>query len=321
MTLRVGIVTTHPIQYQVPWFRALAAEAEIDLTVFYGQLPDGSLQGDGFGVSFEWDTPLLDGYRYQVLPNVAKRPSVTTFWGCDTPALHDIIRRGQFDAVIVNGWVAKSCLQALVACRRAGVPCIVRGESNAMRRRAWWKRMIHRQLLHQYAAFLVIGSSNAEFYRSHGIPPQRMFPGRYCVDNARFASAADSLRRDRNGLRAAWGIEADVPVFLFCGKFIPKKHPLTLLRAASLAHRRGARLHLLLVGDGELRNDCERIAHEMQLPATFAGFINQSRLPEAYVASDCLVLPSDDGETWGLVVNEAMACGVPAVVSDRAGCG
>ncbi|MGP0075664.1 MAG: glycosyltransferase family 4 protein [Bryobacteraceae bacterium] len=321
MSYRLGVVTTHPIQYQVPWFRVLARRPDIDLTVFYSQIPSAWQQGGGFGVAFEWDVSLLDGYHYLVLPNVARTPSVTTFRGCDTPALYREIQRDRFDAVIVNGWVAKSCLQALWACRRAGVPCIVRGESNTFRKRAWWKSLIHRGLLRQYSAFLVIGNSNAAFYRSHGISPTRMFPGRYCVDSGRFSDAADRLRPQRNELRTVWGIPADVPVFLYCGKMIPKKHPLTLLRAAGLARAQGARFHLLLVGDGELRVECERFASEQQLPATFAGFINQTRIPEAYVAADCLVLPSDEGETWGLVVNEAMACGLPAIVSDRVGCG
>jgi glycosyltransferase involved in cell wall biosynthesis len=320
MTIRLAIVTTHPIQYQVPWFRALAAEPAVELTVFYCQLPDAAQQGDGFGVAFAWDVPLLEGYRYEVLPNVAKSANVTTFRGCDNPALYEKIQRGRFDAVIVNGWVAKSCLQALFASRRAGIPCIVRGESNAIRPRAWWKRQIHRSLLRQYAAFLVIGSSNAEFYRGHGISPRRMFPGLYCVDNARFTSAADRLRGRRNELRAAWGISEDATVVMYCGKFIPKKHPLTLLRSASLACNTGTRLHLLLAGDGELRPECESFARTRQVPATFIGFLNQSRLAEAYVAADCLTLPSDDGETWGLVVNEAMACGRAAIVSDRVGC-
>ena len=320
MSFRVGIVTTHPIQYQVPWFRALAAQAEIDLTVFYCQLPDAALQGDGFGVAFDWDVPLLEGYRFEVLKNVAKCPSVTTFRGCDTPELFRILRRDRFDAVIVNGWVAKSCLQALFACRRAGIPCIVRGESNTLRQRAWWKRIIHWGLLRQYSAFLCIGTSNIDFYLSYGIPPDRMFPGRYCVDNERFSIAADRLVGIRDQLRSAWGIAPEVPVFLYCGKFIGKKHPLRFLHAAALARSRGARCHLLLVGDGQLRHDCEQYARDQHLPATFSGFLNQSRLPEAYVAADCLVLPSDEGETWGLVVNEAMACGRPAIVSNRVGC-
>jgi len=75
-----------------------------------------------------------------------------------------------------------------------------------------------------------------------------------------------------------------------------------------------------MVGDGELRAECEAYAREHRLPVTFAGFLNQGQLPGAYATADCLVLPSDHGETWGLVVNEAMACGLPAITSDRVGC-
>lgn len=80
-------------------------------------------------------------------------------------------------------------------------------------------------------------------------------------------------------------------------------------------------MHLLVVGDGELRQLAMAQANRSRLPVTFAGFLNQSHMARAYTAADCLVLPSDHGETWGLVVNEAMACGLPAIVSDRVGCG
>jgi glycosyltransferase involved in cell wall biosynthesis len=76
-----------------------------------------------------------------------------------------------------------------------------------------------------------------------------------------------------------------------------------------------------VVGDGELRRPCEEAALRSSVPVCFAGFLNQGRMPDAYAAADCLVLPSDCGETWGLVVNEAMACGLPAIVSDQVGCG
>ena len=320
MKYRIAIVTTHPIQYQVPWFRKLAAEPGLDLTVYYSQIPTPQQQGEGFGVSFKWDIPLLDGYHYQVLKNVATTPSVTKFSGCDTPELADIIGRKKFDAVIVNGWVAKSCLQALAGCRKHGIPCIARGESNVMRRRAWWKKLIHRNLLRKYDAFLTIGQSNSQFYRSCGVPEERLFLGGYCVDNDRFSAEADRRRARRAQIRETLGVPGDAPVFLFCGKFIPKKHPLTLLQAAAGAQEIGADFQLLMVGDGELRADCLNFAQEQQLRATFLGFLNQSELPDAYSAADCLVLPSDDGETWGLVVNEAMASGLAAIVSDRVGC-
>jgi glycosyltransferase involved in cell wall biosynthesis len=75
-----------------------------------------------------------------------------------------------------------------------------------------------------------------------------------------------------------------------------------------------------MVGDGPQRRECEAAVRESRLPIRFAGFLNQSEIVRAYVATDAVVLPSE-GETWGLVVNEAMACGKPALVSDRVGCG
>jgi len=322
LRLRLGIVTTHPIQYQVPWFRALALHPEIGLKVLYCMIPDAAQQGDGFGVKFQWDQPLLGGYEHEILDNVSREPSVTRFSGCDCPGVGAAIRRNRFDAVIVNGWVVKACLQALWACRRQGVPCVVRGESNDLRRRKPWVRLAHRLLLSQYAAFLAIGKANKRFYLANGVRPERIFHCPYGVDNAWFGQQADTLRPMRDELRRAWGIPPAATVFLFCAKMIPKKRPLDFIEALAQAARRAApgRVWGLVAGDGELRGECERLAGSKGAPVTFAGFLNQGGIPRAYAASDCLVLPSDAGETWGLVVNEAMACGLPALVSDHAGC-
>ncbi len=317
---KLGIVTTHPIQYQVPWFQRLAQMPELDLTVFFCHLPDRAQQGDGFGVAFQWDVPLLEGYRYEVLQNVARQPSVTRFSGCDTPEIARHVRSGSFDAFVVNGWVAKSCLQTLWACKRARVPCIVRGEANVFRPRAWWKRRIHRWLVRQYAACLYIGKSNAQFYRRHGVPEERLFPALYFVDNERFARQAGAPGL-RQAARRRWKIAENRTVYLYSGKLISKKHPVELLESLSTACQKSPGIHLLVVGDGELRARCESIAAEQCLPVTFTGFLNQTEIPAAYSAADCLVLPSDHGETWGLVVNEAMACELPAIVSDQVGCG
>jgi glycosyltransferase involved in cell wall biosynthesis len=321
LALRLGVLATHPIQYQVPWFRALAAERSLDLTVFYCLLPNPRQQGVDFGVEFEWDVPLLDGYQYKVLSNVAAAPSLSTFAGCDTPAIGDAV--DPCDAFIVNGWGTKSALQALWACRTRRVPCIVRGESNAFRPRAWPRRMAHRLLLRQYAACLSIGKANTAFYRGNGVPESKLFSGPYCVDNGWFADRAAALESDRNALRDRLRVPRSSYLLLFCAKFVEKKRPFDLLEALASAVQeppRGRPLHLLMVGDGELRQRCEAIARERALPVSFSGFLNQQEIVAAYVAADCLVLPSDAGETWGLVVNEAMACGRPAIVSDRVGC-
>ncbi len=318
--MRIVFVTSHPIQYQVPVFRQLAAIPDINLTVLFAMIPDAATQGSGFGVQFEWDIPLLEGYPYQVLENVAATPSVVQFSGCDTPGIMRAIRDLQADAVIVNGWVVKTCLQALWACKRLRIPCLVRGEANNLRARPAWKRWLQRLLVHQYAACLYIGEESLRFYRSLSVAENKLFPVRYCVDNERFEAAAAQLSGQEHALRELWKIPAGASCFLFCGKFETKKHPLELLEAFRVACSSGVGIHLLMVGDGELRVECEAFASAHDLPVSFAGFLNQSEIVRAYVAADCLVLPSDAGETWGLVVNEAMACGLPAIVSDLAGC-
>ena len=323
--MRLAFVTSHPIQYQVPVFRHLAARDDLDFHVFFAMLPDAAAQGDGFGVEFEWDVPLLDGYNYSVLNNISASPSVTVRSGCDTPGILDELREKKIDAVVVNGWVVKTCLQTLSACKRLKIPCIVRGEANHLRPRPWWKKLIQKQLVRRYDAYLPIGTANREFYSSYGVSDSQMFDARYCIENERFARASTEVLDRRDDLRRKWGIDGDAVCFMFCGKFETKKHPVELVRTFAKAAKEISasdhpRLHLLMVGDGELRSECEQIARETDAPITFAGFLNQSEIVQAYVASDCLALPSDHGETWGLVTNEAMACGRPAIVSDQVGC-
>ncbi|WP_295392348.1 glycosyltransferase family 4 protein [uncultured Thiodictyon sp.] len=320
---RVAIVATHPIQYQIPWFQGLSERPELDLKVFFGLLPDATQQGVGFGVGFHWDIPLLDGYRWELLANVSKAPSLGAFGGCDTPAIGRVLRRWAPDVVILTGWHSRMLMQAWWACRWLGIPLVVRGDSNNLAWRPWWKRLLHRQLLSQVNGVLAVGQANRDFYLESGVSPKRIDAAPHFVDNQRFTAAAVELERYRAELRRDWGIPVDATCFLFSGKLIPKKHPLDLLRALGLANRLGARAraHVLVAGAGELMEPARALAADERLPVTFAGFLNQTELARAYVAADCLVLPSDCGETWGLVVNEAMACARPAIVSDQVGCG
>ena len=142
----------------------------------------------------------------------------------------------------------------------------------------------------------------------------------HIVDQDFFSSTAATLQTRRNELRAAWDIDPDAVTFLFAGKFIDEKQPLDFIRAISLAATRDLEVHGLMVGDGPLREKSEALAQVLCAPMTFTGFLNQSEMVKAYVAADALILPSRN-ETWGVVVNEAMLCGRPCFVSDRAGCG
>jgi glycosyltransferase involved in cell wall biosynthesis len=325
-SVKLAIVTTHPIQYYAPWFRHLAAS--MDVEVLYGYRQDARGQAAaGFGVPFEWDLPLLDGYPFRWLENVARQPGIDTFGGCDTPELYELLRRERFSACLMLGWNHKCYLQAAAACWRSGLPLLVRGDSQlgtprgAMRRAV--KSVPYRLLLPRCAAHLYVGRRNREYLRHYGVPEAKLFFSPHSVDNAFFAAEAGRARdQDASAaLRAEHGIGSDDFVALFVGKLMPLKRADDLVRACGLRETlpSGRRLHAVFVGDGPSRDEIEALAQPWSDRIHFAGFVNQKQLPAWYAAADALVLCSN-AETWGLVVNEAMACGVPAVVSDAVGC-
>ena len=182
--------------------------------------------------------------------------------------------------------------------------------------------MLHRVLLGLCSAFLTVGKANRDFYRGYGIAEERLFDAFHFVDNTRFIESAARLAPRHDELRAAWHIPPGAVCFCYVGKLEPKKRILDLLEALHIAAGQSRQsIHLLVVGTGELMPLAQAYAEAHDLPVSFAGFLNQTEMPSAYVVADCLVLPSDYGETWGLVVNEAMACGVAAIVSNCVGCG
>ncbi|MGA1999963.1 MAG: glycosyltransferase family 4 protein [Terriglobales bacterium] len=326
MPHRLAIVTTHPIQYQAPWFRAMAAHPELDLEVFFCHQATPSQQAAaGFGVEFDWDVPLLEGYRYRFLKNVAADPSVGHFGGLDTPEIRDIIAEQRFHAVINCGWHRKSYWQSIRACWKTRTPVMVRSDSHLHTERTALKEALklpaYRLFIPRMDACLAVGRWARDYFLHYGARPDRIFLVPHAVDERWFSGHAARLAPCRPQLRAGWKLPADAAIFLWAAKFIPKKRPLDFVRALDIAARGGARVHGLMVGDGPLRAASEAFARQHSVPVTFAGFLNQSEIVKSYVACDMLVLCSDGGETWGLVANEAMVCGRPCMVSDKVGCG
>src|SRR5712692_456095 len=323
---RLALVATHPIQYHAPWFRVLAKHAEIDLEVLYCHRATPQEQASaGFNVEFDWDVSLLDGYPHRFLRNVARKPSLHSFAGLDTPEIAAIVNEENFDAVIVNGWNYKSAWQTMRACWRTKTPLMVRSDSHLHTERSFPKRAaklpLYRWFIPKIDACCAVGKWSRDYFLHYGARPDRIFIVPHVVDADFFRKEAERLRSQRTELRRGWQLDEAATVFLFAGKFIEKKRPLDFVRAIAGANKNGAQIMGLMVGDGPLRQDCEDLAKTTNARIRFAGFLNQSEIPTAYAAADALVLPSDGGETWGLVVNEAMASGKPCLVSDRVGCG
>lgn len=314
--MRLVIVTTHPIQYQAPLFRALAREVDLSVVFMMEQTPQGHAAA-GFGKEFTWDVPLLDGYEHTFARNVAPAPSTSTRRGIvlrDHAALLSSLKP---TVLAVFGWFPHGYLQVIRWATAAHVPLVCRGESNLVSERSGWrdlaKRVLLRRFFQRFAAFGVIGRLNREFYQHHGVPDEKLVDAPYSIDTP-FFEAEYARCRPAKRRAGPWRIG-------FSGKLIEKKRPLDLVRAiceAQLANR----VTVVVIGDGPLRPEMERLARELGVHCEFRGFLNQSEIVrDGYADVDLLVLPSGLRETWGLVVNEAMTGGIPAIVSDTVGCG
>lgn len=338
----LAILATHPIQYQVPIWQQLAARGTVPFEVWYltahGVKPSLDPQ---FGKVFSWDMDILGGYPHRFPPDPVPQ-QLGGFWEVRLPSgFRERLKSGQIKVVLVHGWNVRACWEAVYFAHRVGVKVWMRGDSNDLKPDTGAKRLIKRwllrSLLHRVNGFLCVGEANKRLYQNYGINEDRLFSGPHCVDNQRFAAQAKQYAPDRQALRRAWGIPDSAYCLLFVGKFISKKRPLDLIAAAQwlVTLDPNRPYHLLFVGTGglgdELRKGCQ-VVHDAESgkvadtgdvgcgpPASFAGFLNQTEISRAYIAADALVLPSDPGETWGLVVNEAMASGLPCVVS--AACG
>lgn len=322
------IVTTHPIQYQVPIWRELARRDRVPFEVIF--LCDHgyreSLDSD-LGVSFSWDIDLLDGYNSRF---VKKGRSPDGFWTLCIPfetwALFFSRRPG---VIWIQGWQVAGYWQAASAAWVSGAKLWLRAETNRRSGSGRYRRLRSlalRALFGIVDRFLCIGRANREFYMSFAVNPQQIAQAPYCVDNGRFRAAAVANRERRENIRREWNIPANAFTFLFVGKFTAKKRPLDIFAAAEIASRLDPtrKRHLLWVGtgdlDAEVRDRAAVSAEKFGVISTFAGFLNQSEIVTAYCAADCLILASGPDETWGLVVNEAMASGLPAIISDACGC-
>lgn len=312
---RLAVVVSHPIQYYAPLFRELAQR--LDLHVFFGQRVTPAQQAAaGFDAEFDWDVDLTSGFASSFLTNIARHPGPGHFFGCDTPEVGARLAEGRFDGVLVFGWYLKALVQATWAAKRLGLPVLVRGDSQlgAGGAKAMAKAIAYPALLRTFDAALYTGQRSREHFEHYRYPAERLFFSPHAIDARWFAERATA--EAGVALRARLGITPGDKVVLFAGKLLPFKRPLDIIEACAGMEA----VQVMIAGSGELEPTLRARAADLAVPIHTLGFLNQSEMPAAYAASDILVLPSTGRETWGLVANEALACGKPIVVSDAAGC-
>ena len=330
---RVAYLVTHPIQYQTPLLRLVAADPDIHLKAFFGtDFSTRHFFDPEFNQMLQWDVPLLEGYDYEFLPILPGMhfPEDRHFdrWRPFNIGLRKRLVAGGFDALWIHGYARAPHLWAMAATAGTSVKILLRDEASGVGRatsnlKSAAKRTLFSLIDRQVDAYLTIGSANEAHFRDLGIDSAKFFRVAYAVDNDWFAERFAEARPLRDALRAELGVPPGRPIMLSAAKLTERKAPFDLLRAFARSiegvptERRPV---LLMAGDGDLRAEVEAAVASLQLaePVRLLGFQPQQKMPALYDLCDVSVLTSAH-ETWGLVVNEAMVAGKAIIASDRVG--
>jgi glycosyltransferase involved in cell wall biosynthesis len=312
MTRRLVVLTEIIAPYRIPVFNALAARGDVALHVIFLSENDPSLR--------QWHVYKDEiKFSYEVLPSWRRR--IGKYNLLLNRCLHCALRRAQPDAVLCGGYSYVAAWQAAFWAKRHKVPLLLWSESTAldMRRRHRAVEFIKRRFRTRCQAFVAAGKASRDYLLELGAPSSSIFIAPDAVDVRFFAAAAEKARQQEREIR----LRDHLPLryFLFAGRLVKEKGVFELLDAyAKLEESLRSRIGLVFVGDGPARQELANRATGIQPGMVwFCGWVHREQIPEIYALAEGLVFPTYS-DTWGLVVNEGMACALPIVASQVAGC-
>ena len=318
---KLAIITTHPIQYNAPLFQLLSDRKHVAIKVFYtwSQSATGTKFDPGFKQDIEWDVPLLDGYEYTFVENIAAEPGSHHYRGINNPKLINEIQAWGATAILVYGWNFKSHWVAIRFFHKK-IPVFFRGDSTLIDEKKGVKQLMRKIALKYVYSYVDIafyaGVANKAYFKAMGLKDKQLIFMPHAVDNSRFAANEVNVAAGRK-LRAELNIPADAVVFLFAGKLEEKKQPNFLIE--SFLSMKYTKAFLIVAGSGELEKTLTD-TYSAYSSIKFIGFQNQNQMPSVYNCCDVFVLPSKGpGETWGLCINEAMAASKAIIASEKCG--
>lgn len=318
---KLAIVTTHPIQYNAPWFRLIAENKVLDIMVFYtwSHLATEQKYDPGFGKKISWDIPLLEGYQYTFVNNTAKIPGSHHRKGIINPSLNTEIEQWKADAVLVFGWNFISHFNCIKYFHKK-IQVLFRGDSTLLRLQHPVKKYIKKLYLKWVYSFidyaLYVGTENKKYFIEYGLQERQLIFAPHAIDNERFADVDKQYQLLANKWNKDLCLADNTLTILYAGKLEVIKNPFFIIEFAK--RFMGKPVNFIVAGNGPLENELKKnAAGNSQIH--FIDFQNQQLMPVVYRLSDFFILCSVS-ETWGLGVNEAMACGKGVIVSNSCGC-
>tara|TARA_A100001035_G_scaffold278212_1_gene276648 strand:+ start:206 stop:1354 length:1149 start_codon:yes stop_codon:yes gene_type:complete len=313
---KLAIITTHPIQYQIPLFKILK-KFGIEAYVFFASRHGMSLKNKDpeFLKKIKWNNEKysLSGYRSFFSKN--QKRNIDDF-KLSFDEIENKLKKEKFEHILILGWNNLHYLKSFYYALKLNIKIILRVETNLKSQVNILKKIIKfiflRFLFKNITYFLSIGKLNRQFYLSHNIHQKKIFPAPYFVDNKFF-----SLKITKNNIKKKFRLE-DKKIILFVGKLIDRKNPIEFLKLAK-QYQTKAKYHFIIIGDGYLKKDCKNFIKKNRLKnVSLKGFVNQRELRKYYKMSDLMIVTSLY-ETWGLVINEAFCFHVPVICTSKCG--
>lgn len=312
MTRKHVILSEIIAPYRIPVFNALAAEPGVNLHVIFLAETDKMLR--------QWRIPADEiRFPYEVLPSWRWRAGKHSL--LVNRGLWSSLNATNAEAILCGGYNYPASWGALWWARRRNVRFVLWSESNHQDNRSGhpWVEYLKQYFLRRCDAFVVPGKSSFAYLRYLGAAAQRIFTAPNAVDNLYFATEAEKARIQEPSHRQRLGLPARF--ILYAGRLVPEKGVFDLLEAYSrLESDVRAKVGLVFAGDGRSRQELlERSQNIGSGVVCVPGFAQRADLAVLYSLAEALVLPTHS-DTWGLVVNEAMVCGLPIIVTSVAGC-
>jgi glycosyltransferase involved in cell wall biosynthesis len=318
---KLAIITTHPIQYNAPWFKLLSENGKVALKVFYtwSQLANGKKFDPGFGKQVQWDIPLLEGYAHVFVNNTSKAPGSHHRRGIINPTLNKEVEDWGADAILVFGWNFVSHWKCIRYFNKK-IPVLFRGDSTLLRKQPLHIRFARALLLKWVYSFIdaafYVGHENKKYFLSCGLKEHQLVFAPHAIDNERFADSNNSFTEKAMAWRSKLSISPDTLTVLYAGKLEAIKSPALII---SFAKRFSSLpVHFIIAGNGPMESVLKESAAGLA-NITFIDFQNQQMMPVLYRLADFFMLCSES-ETWGLSINEAMACGKAIIARNTCGC-
>jgi 1,2-diacylglycerol 3-alpha-glucosyltransferase len=312
MRMRLALITEIIAPYRIPVFNALAENPDVELYAIFLSETDAGLR--------DWQVYKEEiRFTYRVLPSWRSR--LGKYNVLLNRQMGASLRAVMPHAVLCGGYNYLAAWSAAFWARRNGVPLLLWSESTERDARGNHRsvELLKSRFFRRCSSFVVPGRSAECYVRQFGVEHGSIFVAPNAVDLSFFSRAADKVHQESIKRRQALDLPARY--FLYSGRLVTEKGIFDLLRAyAKLDVSLRQEVAIVFAGDGPQKNRLMKMAEDI-VPGDirFRGFLQRESLAECYALADALVLPTHS-DTWGLVVNEAMACGLPVIVTDVAGC-